>query len=298
MANRNIVTRSGKAASLNGGDYDQNVNSLNGTTEQQIGTTYEVVYTDNGKTIELNNAAMTCTLDAVADIHTAMDSGLSNFIIKIKNINAADADVVRSGTDTVDGATSITLSQYESIIVQTDSTGGLWNILARGFYNKVNTNVTGDVTGNLTGNVTGDVIGNVTGNVTGNASTASKWATTRTIAISGDATSSAINIDGSGNVSVPVSLAANTVKANEIHHAVTRSTVSIVNNGTWTPAAGTYTWVTTQTGAVNLRDGGGTWRLQASGDPTSAGCFVTDGVNIRWFNSSGVTATVYYAKFA
>jgi hypothetical protein len=65
----------------------------------------------------------------------------------------------------------------------------------------------GTITAGLTGNVTGNVTGS-SGSTTGNAATATKWATTRTITLSGDVTSSATNIDGSGNVSISTTLAA------------------------------------------------------------------------------------------
>jgi hypothetical protein len=61
----------------------------------------------------------------------------------------------------------------------------------------------GTITANLTGNASGS-----SGSCTGNAATASQWETTRTITLSGDVTSSATNIDGSGNVSISTTLAA------------------------------------------------------------------------------------------
>ena len=61
----------------------------------------------------------------------------------------------------------------------------------------------GTITASLTGNASGS-----SGSCTGNAATATKWATTRTITLSGDVTSSATNIDGSGNVSISTTLAA------------------------------------------------------------------------------------------
>ena len=65
--------------------------------------------------------------------------------------------------------------------------------------------------GNLTGNVTGNVTGNLTGNVTGNASTATKLATGRTISLTGDVTGTSASFDGTGNVSIAATIAANSV---------------------------------------------------------------------------------------
>jgi len=127
MANRDIVTRGGKGSALSSTDYDQNVKSHDGTVEQQTGTTYTVVYTDQNKTIELNNASMVCTLTAIATIHGQIDT--DNFKVTLVNTNSTAATVNRSSTDTfIGGATSITLQQGESITLQTDTTGAIWNI--------------------------------------------------------------------------------------------------------------------------------------------------------------------------
>jgi len=53
---------------------------------------------------------------------------------------------------------------------------------------------TGPLTGAVTGNVTGNLTGNVTGNVTGNASTATKFAASKTI--------NGVAFDGSANINV------------------------------------------------------------------------------------------------
>ena len=75
--------------------------------------------------------------------------------------------------------------------------------------------LTGNVTGNVTGNCSGSS-GSCTGNAatattattakscTGNAATATKLAAKRTIALSGAATGTATDFDGSGNITIPV----------------------------------------------------------------------------------------------
>jgi hypothetical protein len=50
-----------------------------------------------------------------------------------------------------------------------------------------------------------------TGNFVGNASTATKWATGRTISLTGDVTGTSGSFDGSGNVSIAATIAANSV---------------------------------------------------------------------------------------
>ena len=126
MSDRDVVTRAGKGASLNIANHDQNINAFISTSEEQTGATYEVVYTDQGKLIELNNASMVVTLDAIADIVAAMDSGLDTFSVTLKNMNAATATINRSSTDTIDSGTSLSLNQYESVTLQTNAAGDKW----------------------------------------------------------------------------------------------------------------------------------------------------------------------------
>lgn len=61
--------------------------------------------------------------------------------------------------------------------------------------------------------------GNLTGDVTGNASTATALATGRTISLTGDVTGTSASFDGTGNVSISASLAANTVTSSELSGA-------------------------------------------------------------------------------
>lgn len=64
----------------------------------------------------------------------------------------------------------------------------------------------------IKGDLTGNVTGNVTGTVSGNAGTATKLATPRTVAISGDATASG-SFDGSANLTLAMTLANSGVTA-------------------------------------------------------------------------------------
>ena len=56
-----------------------------------------------------------------------------------------------------------------------------------------------------------DLVGDVTGNVTGNAGTATALATGRTISLTGDVTGTSGSFDGTGNVSIAATIAANSV---------------------------------------------------------------------------------------
>jgi hypothetical protein len=64
--------------------------------------------------------------------------------------------------------------------------------------------------GNLTGNVTGNTSGS-SGSTTGNAATATALATGREIALTGDVTASGVSFDGTGNISLSTTIAANSV---------------------------------------------------------------------------------------
>ena len=73
--------------------------------------------------------------------------------------------------------------------------------------NTPSTLVERDVSGNFAAStITSNLTGNVTGNVNGNAGTATKWKTPRTLTATGFATGTATGIDGSGNISLSLSV--------------------------------------------------------------------------------------------
>lgn len=130
-------------------------------------------------------------------------------------------DSVALGTDTTGNYVATGAVSGTGLSGSSSSEGGTFTVTSNATdANTVSTIVARDGSGNfsagtitadLTGDVTGDVTGNVTGSsgsTTGNAATATKWATTRTITLTGDVTSSATNIDGTGNVSISTVLAA------------------------------------------------------------------------------------------
>ena len=129
MADTNLVSRSGKGSTLTAADYDQNIEGLNSASETITSATHEILYTDHGKLIELDNATMVCTLDSVSDIQTAMDSSVSDFRVTLKNINAAMASVIRSASDTIDDAATIYLRFNESVTLQTNAAADGWAIV-------------------------------------------------------------------------------------------------------------------------------------------------------------------------
>jgi len=74
--------------------------------------------------------------------------------------------------------------------------------------NTAGTIVARDGSGNFSA---GTITANLTGNVTGNASTASAWATGRTLSLTGDVTGTSASFTGSGNISIATTIAANSV---------------------------------------------------------------------------------------
>ena len=77
------------------------------------------------------------------------------------------------------------------------------------------TTANGSATGNITlaslGTLVVNVEGNLTGAVTGNSSTATTLQTPRSIALSGDVSASAVNFDGSGNITLTTTIEANSI---------------------------------------------------------------------------------------
>lgn len=126
-----LVTRQGSGALLTQAQGDTNWNTLNGINESIVATTHTIDHTDELKTIEYNNASsIAVTLTAISVIDGANDSQISDFKVTLKNIGAGLVTITCGGTDTFDnGATSKTVAQYDSLTIQTDSTGSKWNVL-------------------------------------------------------------------------------------------------------------------------------------------------------------------------
>ena len=94
-----------------------------------------------------------------------------------------------------------------------------------------NINVVGNLTGNVAGNVTGNTQGVHTGSVVGNATTATTWATGRTITLTGDVTGVSAAFDGSGNLSFATTIAANSVALGTDTTGQYASTVTVSGTG-------------------------------------------------------------------
>jgi hypothetical protein len=101
-------------------------------------------------------------------------------------------------------------------------------------------NLTGNVLGNLTGNVTGNVTGS-SGSTTGNAATATALATGRTISLSGDVSGTSGTFDGTGNASITVAIASNTIVDADINTAADITATKIAGTAVTQADTGTVT---------------------------------------------------------
>jgi len=140
-------------------------------------------------------------------------------------------DLTVNGTTTTVNSTNTTLDDNllelnsgaasnandAGIIIERGSTGDnaiiAWDESADKFIVGTTTATASD-TGNLTiatGTLVADIEGDVTGALTGNADTATALATGRTISLTGDVTGTSGSFDGSGNVSIAATIAANSV---------------------------------------------------------------------------------------
>ena len=131
-----VITRTGKGAAITQSENDANLDSLCGINEPQVGTTYTVVAADQNSTVEFSNALpVTATLTLISTIIAANDT--SDFQVVLKNIGVGIVTVTPT-TDTFDdGTPTKTLAQYEWMVIQTDSTQALWNIVASSNASKV-----------------------------------------------------------------------------------------------------------------------------------------------------------------
>lgn len=131
-----VITRTGKGAAITQAENDANLDSLCGVNESQTSTTYTVDSADQNGTIEFSNASpVSVTLTLIATIIAANDT--SDFQVTLKNIGAGDVTIAPT-TDTFDDSSPTkVLAQYEWIILQTDSTQTVWNIVGSSDASKV-----------------------------------------------------------------------------------------------------------------------------------------------------------------
>lgn len=114
-----LRTRATKGAALSHAELDSNF------TQPVVQKTaaYSCLVSDNRSTIECLHASTPFTV-TLGDAATMINAETGDYEITIANIGAAIVTIARAGTDTINGvATSLTLSQYESVTLKVVSDG-------------------------------------------------------------------------------------------------------------------------------------------------------------------------------
>ena len=285
------------------------LNVLDGITS----TTAELNYTD-GVTSNIQTQ-----LDAKAPLASPAFTG-----------TATGANLTLSGDLTVNGSTTtldttnlavednlmelnagVTSNANDSgFLIERGSTGDnaifMWDESADKFTLGTTTatgTTTGDITLSSTGTLVANVEGDVTGAVTGNADTATTLATARNFSLTGDVTAGAVSFDGSGNVALSTTIAANSVA---LGTDTTGNYMSDLTEGTGidishTPGEGSNGTITLDLTEVGF--GGGANRLitdDGDGTVSTEANLTFDGSNLNLAGNLKLTtnATYLYSKDA
>jgi hypothetical protein len=193
-----------------------------------------IVIDTNGGDITLKDDGTTFGGISNASGQTVIKSGTT----PTTAVTFANADATLAGNTTLSGTLDVTgVANFNNSTASTSNTTGAVIVDGGvGIAGAVNIGDDVDIDGDLTvsgvgKNITGNLIGDVkatngtsvldsgtdgtdatfTGDVTGNADTATTWATAREIALTGDVTGSVAGVDGSGNISIATTVAANSV---------------------------------------------------------------------------------------
>lgn len=170
----------------------KNAGSLSGNTV----TKWDAV---NGQLVNssISDDGTTVTIGANLTVSGTVTYVNSNTVEIGDNIILLNSD--ETGTPSQDAGFEVERGTASNVSFLWDETNDRWTV---GSYNMVASTFIGNLTGNVTGNVTGDV--------SGNAGTADAWSTARTITLGGDLTGN-VSIDGSANVTLTATIAANSV---------------------------------------------------------------------------------------
>lgn len=198
-----------------------------GTGSIALGTDTFTIAGGTGVTSSYNNTTKTTTLsigqavgttDNVTFNNVTVNGSLSSDDITAANVNV-NGNAVITGNLTVQGTTttinSTTIAVGDvNIVLAKDATTAAGAEGAGLTVNGPETAATLTYTsGNDRWNFNKDlVVPNTWGALKGNADTATKWATPRNLSLTGDATATLANVDGSAAVSAPITLA--TVNSN------------------------------------------------------------------------------------
>jgi len=183
----------GTGITVNANDVSlKNAGSLSGNTV----TKWDAV---NGQLVNssISDDGTTVTIGANLTVSGTVTYVNSNTVEIGDNIILLNSD--ETGTPSQDSGFEVERGTASNVSFLWDETNDRWTV---GSYNMVASTFIGNLTGNVTGNVTGDV--------SGNAGTADAWSTARTITLGGDLTGN-VSIDGSANVTLTATVAANSV---------------------------------------------------------------------------------------
>ena len=127
-----LTTRATKGSELS---YTEGDNNFKRQAQAKTAD-YTCVVGDNRDTIEFDGTDLTATLPAATTISASANTG--DYEVTLKNLNATDLTVARSSTDTIDGATSYALKQYECLTFKANQAGDGYNV-SRGIFYKEGT---------------------------------------------------------------------------------------------------------------------------------------------------------------
>jgi hypothetical protein len=187
----------------------QSATTVNMAGTLQMGTGKKI--TDQGGTavvfgdkIDADNNQIINVATPTESGHAATKSYVDSEINSLINGAPGALDTLNELANALGDDASFSTTVTNSIATKLPLAGGTMT----GAINMGTNNITN--AGTITGTFSGNVTGNVTGDVTGNAGTATALETARTISLTGDVTGST-SFDGSGNVSIAATVAANSV---------------------------------------------------------------------------------------
>ncbi len=211
-------------------------------TESGISVTYE----DSDNTLDFDVADFTITLSGdVTGSATVTNLGS----VTISTTISSDATAL--GTDTTGQYASTVAVSGSGLSCTTPNAdnGTAYTITSNATNaNTGNTIVFRDSSGNFSA-------GTITAALSGNASTASAWATGRTITLTGDVTGTSASWDGSGNISFSTTIAANSVALGTDTTGDYVATASVSGNGLSGSASGEGSGFTVTSNATSSNTG-------------------------------------------
>lgn len=155
-----IILRSVKAAALTHAEMDQNWESAAMTVDAKTAN-YTVLVADQNKLFEMNGSSITLMLPTVSN---AGGTDTDSFKVRVTNINATTLTIDGNGSETIDGATTFTLNQYESCTISLDSGAAAWSVLNHSDYDRKGADIASATTTDI-GAATGQFI-DITGTTT------------------------------------------------------------------------------------------------------------------------------------